>query len=126
MIVLGVEDFQQCRGWITLVGRADLVDLVEQQDRVAHLEPPQRLDDFAVPCVVVIALAAEKLELVAHAAHGKPPVLSIGRSGDRAAERRFPASRKADEAKDLRGRPIGKGLDRKVLDNMQRLALARP
>ena len=100
---------------ITLVGCADRVDLVEQHDRVTHLKPPQSLDDLAVPGVAVVALAAEKLELVPHAAYGKPAILSVGRSGDCVAEGRFPAAWRAGEAENLRGRSSGKGLDRKEL-----------
>ena len=91
-----------------LVGCADLVDFVEQQDRVAHLKSPQCLDDLAVPGVAVVALAAEKLELVPHAAYGTPTIPSTGRSGDGAAEGRFPAAWRADEAENLLRRSIRK------------------
>ena len=47
VILLGIEHFEQRRGWIAAEVGAHLVNLVEQEQRVRRLRLAHRLDDLA-------------------------------------------------------------------------------
>ncbi len=75
-VLLRIEGFQQCRGRVALVALAHLVDLVEHDHRVHHLDVLQRLHQFARLGADVGAPMALDLCLVAHSASSRmPPTL---------------------------------------------------
>ncbi len=71
-VLFRVEGFQQRRGWVALVALAHLVDLVEHDHRVHHLDLLQRLHQLARLGADVGAAVALDLGLVAHAADAEP------------------------------------------------------
>ena len=99
-VLLGVEDLQERgRGVAAEVG-AELVDLVEHEDRVVRRGLANALDDPAGHGGHVGAAMAADLGLVVHAAQADPDELSPQRPGDALAQRRLARSRRAGEAED--------------------------
>src|SRR5262249_639015 len=80
--------------------RADLVELVEQDDRVAALDAFQSLDDPAGQGADVSAAVSADLRFVAHAAEGDAGELASKRVGHPFAEGRFADAGRTDEAED--------------------------
>ena len=87
LILRRVEDFEQRRRRIAAKIRADLVEFVEQDHRVAALDAAQGLDDAAGHCADVGAAVAANLRFVAHAAEGDAGELAAQRVGHAFAER---------------------------------------
>ncbi len=100
-VVLGrVEHLKQRRGRVALEARGDLVQLVEDEDRVPCADPPQALDDPPRHRADVRPPVAADLRLVAHAAQAEPLKLAAQRARDRLAQARLTHPRRADEAED--------------------------
>ena len=100
VVLLGIEHLEQRRRRIAAEVLADLVDLVEQEHRVARLRLAQALHDAAGQRADVGAAMAADLGLVAHAAERDAHELAAERARDRAAERRLAGAGRADEAED--------------------------
>src|SRR6185369_6153650 len=83
---------------------ADLVDLVEHDERVARPGLLQRLDDASRHRADVGAAMAADLGFVVQAAQAEPLELAVGRARDRAAERRLADPGWADETEDRAAR----------------------
>ena len=99
-VLLGVEDFQQRgRGVAAEVG-AELVDLVEHEDRVVGPRLADSLDDPAGHGGDVGAAVAADLGLVVDAAQADPDELAAQRLGDALAQRGLAGARRAGEAED--------------------------
>ena len=105
-ILLWIEHFQQRRRRITAPVRADLVDLVEHEDRIHTLRPPQRLHDSPRHCADVGAAVAADLGLVVHATQRHAHELAVGRAGHGLAQTRFADSRRPDQTQDRLARPV--------------------
>ena len=86
-VLLGVEHLEQRRRRVAAEVRAELVDLVEQEHRVARAGAAQALEDAARHRADVGAAVAADLRLVAHAAERGARELAPHRARDRAAER---------------------------------------
>jgi len=99
-VLLGVEDLQQRGGGITPKVHAQLVDLVEHEDRVLRPGAAEPLDDLARQRSDVGAPVAADLGLVAHAAERDPVELAPERTRDRSPERRLADTRGAHETED--------------------------
>src|SRR5439155_6510853 len=80
--------------------RANLVDLVEHENRIVRLRPPNRLDEAPRHRADVGAAVAPDLGLVAHTAERHPDEFATERLGDRLTERRLPDARRPDETQD--------------------------
>ncbi len=100
VVLLRVEHLQQGRGGIAAEVGADLVHLVEHEDRVVGARLVDAGDDLARQGADVGAPVAADLGLVAHAAQRDADELASQRPGDRLAERRLADPRRADEAED--------------------------
>ena len=113
VVLRRVEHLEQRRRGVAAVVGADLVDLVEQHDRVHRPGLPDRADDATGQRTDVGTAVAADLGLVADAAEGDADELAAERAGDGLAERRLADAGRADQrdhrtgataADDLRGR----------------------
>ena len=114
VVLLRVEHLEQRRRRIAAEVHRHLVDLVEQEDRVARAGLLQALDDLARQRADVGAAMAADLGLVAHAAERDAHELAARGARDRLAERGLADARRADEAEDralhaLRPAPAPRG-----------------
>ena len=100
-VVLGrVEDLEQGRGRVAAVVGAELVDLVQHDDRVHGPRLAQRPDQPAGLGADVGAAVAADLGLVAHAAQGDPHELASEGAGHRLAQRGLAHAGGADQGQD--------------------------
>ena len=100
VVLFRVEHFEQGRGGIAAEVHAELVDLVEHEQRVVRLCVADRLDDAAGQGSDVGAAMTADLRLVTHAAERDALELAPDGTGDRATERRLARARRPDEAQD--------------------------
>ena len=100
VVLLRIEHLEQRGRRVAAEVDAQLVDLVEQEDRIARAGAAQALEDAAGQRADVGAAMAADLGLVAHAAERRASELASQRARDRAAERRLADAGRADEAED--------------------------
>ena len=100
VVLLRIEHLEQRRRRVAAEVGAELVDLVEDEDRVLRLGAAQALDDLAGQRADVGAAMAADLGLVAHAAERDAHELAAERLRDRARQRGLADARRADEAQD--------------------------
>ena len=100
VVLLRVEDLQQGGRGVAAEVHRHLVDLVEQEDRVARARLLHHLDDLAGEGADVGAAVTADLGLVAHAAEREADELAVRAAGDRAGEGRLADAGRADEAED--------------------------
>ena len=105
VVLRRVEHLEQRRRRVAAVVGADLVDLVEQHDRVHRARLADRADDAAGQRADVGAPVAADLGLVAHAAEGDADELAAQRPGDRLAQRRLADAGRADQRQHRAGAP---------------------
>ena len=99
-VLLGVEHLEQRRGRIAAPVGAELVDLVEQEERVRRLRLLHALDDLARHRADIGPAVAADLGLVAHAAQRHAHEVAAGGPRHRLAERGLADARRADQAQD--------------------------
>ncbi len=87
MVLLGIQNLQQCRGGITAVIHPDLVDFVEQKQWIANPGLGQLLEDFSRQGAYVGASMPANLRLVTHPAQGHAHEAAVGRTGNALTER---------------------------------------
>ena len=98
-VVLGrIEHLEQCGRRIAPPVRADLVDLIEHEHRIARLRPPEPLDDAAGEGADVGAAVPADLRLVAHPAEGHAPEPPTQGAGDALTQTGLAHARRPDEA----------------------------
>src|SRR5205085_1694369 len=107
LVLLRVEDLEQGGRRIAAPVGADLVDLVEHEDRVIGLGAADRLDDAAWHRADVGAAVAADLRLVVHPAKGRARELAPHRAGYRMSQRRLAHAGRADEAEDWLAPALG-------------------
>ena len=95
-----VEHLEQGRGRVAPPVGAELVDLVEQDDRVHRAGVAQGADQAARQRADVGAPVAADLGLVAHAAEAHAHELAAERAGDGLAERRLADAGRPDQRQD--------------------------
>ena len=100
VVLLRVEHLEQRRRRVAAEVGPELVDLVEDEDRVLRLGAAQPLDDLAGQRADVGAAVAADLRLVAHAAERDAHELPADRVRDRSRQRRLADARRAEEAQD--------------------------
>ena len=100
-ILLRIEHFEQRGRWVALVVTAELVHLVEQQQRIAALGLCDGGHDAARHRADVRLAVAADLSLVAHAAERQPRELAVQRLCNRDGDRRLANTRRADQAENL-------------------------
>jgi hypothetical protein len=128
-VLLRIEHLEQGRGGVALVGRTDLVDLVEHDQRVLDLDFLDRLDELAGHGADVGPTVPLDLGLVAHAAEAEAVELASQCVGDRAADRGFADPGRAHQQQDRPGdgllqRADGEELDDAVLDVLEAVVVA--
>ena len=116
-VLLRVEHLEHRARRVAAPVGSHLVDLVDQQERVARLGVAERPEDRARHRADVGAPVAADLGLVAHAADRQPYELPSERARDRLAERRLADARRPDEAQDLTRDLVAKLGDREVLED---------
>ena len=100
VVLRRVEHLEQRARRIALERDAELVDLVEQEDRVLGAGLLHPLDDAAGHGADVGAPVAADVGLVARAAERDADVLAPHRAGDRLGDRRLADARRTDEQQD--------------------------
>ena len=101
VVLLAVEHLEQCRGGIALVVGAELIDLVEDQQRIAGAAFADRVDDAAGHRGDIGAAVAADLSLVTHTAQGDAMALSADRLTDGGRDGGFADAGRADQTDDL-------------------------
>ena len=99
-VLLGIEHLEQRRGRIAAPVGAELVDLVEQEQRVRRLRLLHALDDLAGHRADIGPAMAADLGLVTHAAQRHAHEVAAGGARHRLAERGLADPRRADQAQD--------------------------
>ena len=99
VVLRRVEHFQQRRRRIAAKIRADLVQFIEQNDRVAAFDAAQRLNDSSRHRADIGPPMAADFRLVPHAAQRDARELAAQRVGHAFAQRGLADARRADEAK---------------------------
>src|SRR5690606_9203048 len=100
VVLRRVQDLEERRCRVALIADAELVDLIQQEDRVLRARLAQPLDDPARHRTDVGATVATDVRLVTRAAERDAHVLAPQRTGDRLRDRRLPHTRGADEEQD--------------------------
>ena len=100
VVLRRVEHFEQRRRRVAAEIRADLVQFIQQDHRVAAFDAAQGLDDAAGQRAHVGAAVAADFGLVAHAAQGDARELAAQRVGHAAAQRGLAHAGRADQAED--------------------------
>ena len=117
VVLLRIEHLEQRRRRVAAEVHAQLVDLVEHEDRVAAARLLHPLDDAARQRAHVGAPVAADLGLVAHAAQRHADELAAQRPRDRLAERGLADAGRPDEAEDRPARLWRELADRQVLED---------
>ena len=108
-ILRGIENLQKRGRGVALIVAAELIDLVEQQQRILALRLRKTgHDSTGHGSDVGLAVAAD-LRLIMHTAERNARKLSVERSCDRDGNRRFANAGRADKAENL-PRKLGRQL----------------
>src|SRR5262249_22163779 len=116
-VLLGIEHLEQRARRIAAEVGAELVDLVQHEQRIARAGAADAADDVAGQRADVGAAMAADLGLVADAAEGLADELPPERLRDRTAERGLARSRWSDEAQDRRTRVLLEPAHHQVLED---------
>ena len=116
-VLLGIEHLEQGRRRVSAEIRAQLVDLIEQEQRIRGLRLLHALDDLARQRANVGPAMAADLRLVAHAAQRHANEVATCGLGDRLAERGLADAGRTDEAQDRALHLVDALLDREVLED---------
>ncbi len=116
-VLLRIEHLEQRRRRIAAVVGADLVDLVQHEDRVRGAGLVDALDDAARHRADVGAPVAADLGLVPDAAQRQPHELAVEGARDRAAERRLADAGRTHEAEDRPLQALLEGVDGQELED---------
>ena len=103
-VLLRIEHLQERARWIAVEVGAQLVDLVQHEQRIARAGAADAAQDVAWQRADVGAAMPADLRLVTHAAERDALELAADGTGDRATERRLAGARGPDEAQDRRAR----------------------
>ncbi|MNF47569.1 hypothetical protein D3C84_287760 [compost metagenome] len=98
MVLLGVEHFQQRRGGITAHVATHLVDLVEQEQRVAHADLGHLLDQATRHGANIGTAVTADLGLVTNATQGHAHELAVGGVSNGLGQRSLADTGRADQA----------------------------
>ena len=108
-ILRRIENLQKRGRGVALIVAAELIDLVEQQQRILALRLRKAGHDPAGHGPDVSLAVAADLRLIVHAAKRNARELSVERSCDRNRDRRFANAGRADQAENL-PRKLGRQL----------------
>jgi hypothetical protein len=97
VVLLGVQHLQQCAGRVAPEISPQLVDFVQQEQRIARANLGQALQHLARHRANIGAAVAANFGLVAHAAQRHAHVLAPGRLGNRLPQRGFAHARRTNQ-----------------------------
>ena len=117
VVLLRIEDLEQGRGRIATEVHADLVDLVEHEDRVVAARGLDVLDDPAGQRADVRAPVAADLRLVVDAAQAHAHELAAHGPRDALAERRLADAWRSNEGQDRAADLVRQRAHREVLED---------
>ncbi len=100
IVLLRVENFEQCGRWVTTKIRADLIDLIEHDQRVVRARLLESLNDAAGHRADIRAAMTANFSLVVHTAKAETHELSTQSTRDRTAQARFAHTWRANQTKD--------------------------
>src|SRR4051812_18116353 len=106
MVLRRIEYFEQRRGWIAAPIGAELVDFVEQDDRVHRSGVAERAYETARQRTDVRPPMASDFRFVTHAAERHADELAAGRTSDRLADRGLPRSGGTNERQNRAGTAV--------------------
>ena len=101
LVLFRVQHFQQGTGRIAAVVPCQLVDLIQQDDRVGGLGGIDGTDDAAGHCADVCTAVAADLGFIMHAAKAHAGKVAVHAGGNGARNGGFADTRRADQADDL-------------------------
>src|ERR1035437_1197155 len=104
VVLFGIKHLEQCGTWIAAEITSELINLVEQQDRICRAGAFHQLNDLSRHRTDVCPAMTADLGFVVYAAKGKANKLSACRSRDRFAQRCLSDAGGADEAEDRSAR----------------------
>ena len=107
MVLRRVEHLEERRRRVAAPVGADLVDLVQQDDRVHRPRVAEGADEPSRERADVGAAVAADLGLVPDAAERHPHELAVERAGDRLADRGLAGPGRADQGEDRAGALVG-------------------
>src|SRR5579875_539846 len=100
-VLLGIKHLKQSGRRIAAILRRDLIDLIQQEDRIAHAHRLHALDDASWQSADIGAAMSTNFRLVVYAAQRDARELASEGASDRIAERCLANPGRADEAQDL-------------------------
>ena len=117
VVLFGVQNLQQCRGWIATEIRAHLVDLVQQEQRVTYTHLAHVLNNLAGHGADVGTTVTANLGLVTHATQSHANELAVRCLGDGLTQRGLTHAWRANQTQNRSLQLIDALLHSQVLDN---------
>src|SRR5579872_5574472 len=106
VVLFGIEHFQKRRRWIAAEVAADLVDLIDHDERISRPRIPDGADERAGHGPDVRAAVTANLRLVAHTAHRHTDEFAAHGARDGLAERGLAHPGRTDETQDRTGQRV--------------------
>src|ERR1044071_4798225 len=100
MVLLGVKDLKQCRGWIAAKIHTHLVDFIQQEHRILRSCFLHHLDNLSRESSDVSAAMTPDFSFIADTTQRQPDKFAACCFRNRGGKGRFPNSRGTDEAED--------------------------
>ena len=100
VILLRIEDLEECAGRIAVVALGELVDLVEHHDRIGDAALLDAVHDAAGHRADVGSAVAADIRLIPHAAEAHTDIFAPECPGDRLTDTGFAGAGRADEQQD--------------------------
>ncbi len=116
-VLLRIKHLQKCRRGVSLVVAADLVDLVEQHQRIGYARLFQAVCDPPRHCPDIRLAVSPDLRLVTHAAQTDPDIFFVQCLRDRFGDGRLARSRRSHQTHDRHLALAGQASDRQILDD---------
>src|SRR5260221_3815417 len=117
VVLLGVQHFEQRRRRIAAKFLAELVDLIEEEERVRRSRLLDIRDDLARKRADIGPAVAADFSLIANAAERLANELTARGTRNRAPERGLADARRTYQAQDRPLQLVGAGLDSEILNN---------
>ena len=115
-VLLRIENFQQRRGRVSLIAGANLVDLIDHDDRVGALAGLHHLDKLAGEGADVGAPVPLDLGFIANATHAEAVEVAANGARNGAAQRGFPNPGRTHKTEDGSGHRALEDADREELE----------
>ena len=127
-VLLGIQHLKKCGGSVPFIVTAELVDLVQHHERIAHAGFFQPVHDPARHSAHICAPVAADLRFVAHAAERQPDIFLVQGFRDRVTDRSLSCAGRSHQTQD-RSRsaagqlPDGEELEDSVFDLGQTIVI---